>query len=58
MLWKLVTCISSSPRWLFFRLAILGTLILWLPDLYIPYQGQPAPAVAVLMTGRRRRPGG
>ena len=47
--WPIVTWISSSPRWLFFRLAILVTLFLWLPDLYILYKGQPAKAVAVLM---------
>jgi len=47
--WPIVTRISSSPRWIFFRLAILVTLILWLPDLYILYRGQPARAVGVLM---------
>lgn len=47
--WPIVTRISSSPRWLFFRLAILVTLFLWLPDMYILYKGQPATAVAVLM---------
>ena len=47
--WPIVTRISSSPRWLFFRLAILVTLVLWLPDLYILYRGQPARAVAILM---------
>jgi hypothetical protein len=47
--WPVVTRISSAPRWLFFRMAILVTLVLWLPDLYILYRGQPAPAVAVLM---------
>ena len=46
--WPIVTRISSSPRWLFFRLAILVTLVLWLPDAYILYQGQPADAVAIL----------
>jgi hypothetical protein len=46
--WPVVTRISSTPRWLFLRLAILVTLILWLPDVYILYQGQPADAVAVL----------
>ena len=35
--------------WLFFRLAILVTLALWLPDVYILYLGQPADAVAVLV---------
>lgn len=47
--WPIVTRISSAPRWLFFRLAILVTLVLWLPDLYILHQGQPGKAVAILM---------
>jgi hypothetical protein len=47
--WPVVTRISSSPRWLFFRLAIVVTLFLWLPDIYILYRGQRASAVAVLM---------
>lgn len=47
--WPIVTRISSAPRWLFFRLAILVTLVLWVPDLYILATGQPANAVAVLM---------
>jgi hypothetical protein len=47
--WPVVTRISSAPRWLFFRLAILVTLVLWLPDIWILHQGAPARAVAVLM---------
>jgi Family of unknown function (DUF6069) len=47
--WPVVTRITSTPRWLFFRLAILVTLFLWLPDIYIYMKGQPAEAVAVLM---------
>jgi hypothetical protein len=47
--WPVVTRISSAPRWLFFRLAILVTLALWLPDVYILYLGQAADAVAVLV---------
>ena len=47
--WPIVTRVSSAPRWLFFRLAILVTLVLWLPDLYILYRGAPGDAVAVLM---------
>jgi len=47
--WPVVTRVSSAPRWLFFRLAILVTLVLWLPDLYILDLGQPGRAVAVLM---------
>jgi hypothetical protein len=40
--WPVVTRISSAPRWLFFRLAILVTLVLLLPDLYILRTGEPA----------------
>lgn len=47
--WPMVARVSSDPRWLFFRLAILVTVVLLLPDLYILYRGQPADAVAVLM---------
>jgi hypothetical protein len=47
--WPVVTRISSTPRWLFFRMAILVTLVLWLPDLYILHGGAPPRAVAVLM---------
>ena len=47
--WPVVTRISSAPRWLFIRLAVLVTLALWLPDLYILAMGQPPRAVAVLM---------
>ena len=49
MAWPVATRISSSPRWLFLRLAILVTLVLLLPDLYILTQGQPAEAVCVIM---------
>ena len=48
--WPVVTRISSAPRWLFLRMAVLVTLVLWLPDIYILHQGQPVQAVAVLMT--------
>jgi hypothetical protein len=47
--WPLVSLVTSSARWLFCRLAILVTIVLWLPDLYILYKGQPAKAVAVLI---------
>jgi hypothetical protein len=46
--WPVATRICSDPRWLFFRLAVLVTLVLWLPDVYILWQGQPADAVAFL----------
>jgi hypothetical protein len=47
--WPVVTRISSAPRWVFFRCAILVTLVLWLPDVWIWHKGQPAHAVAFLM---------
>jgi hypothetical protein len=47
--WPVVTRISSAPRWLFFRLAILVTLVVLLPDLWILHLGESADAVAVLM---------
>jgi Family of unknown function (DUF6069) len=47
--WPVATRISSAPRWLYLRLAVLVTLVLWLPDLYILAKGQPPKAVAVLM---------
>ncbi len=46
--WPVVTRISSAPRWLFLRMAIAVTLVLWLPDVYILERGQPPRAVAVL----------
>jgi hypothetical protein len=48
--WPVVTRITSQPRWVFLRMAVLVTLALWLPDLYILAKGQPFEAVAVLMT--------
>lgn len=47
--WPIVTRITSSPRWLFFRLAILVTLMLYLPDLWLLVRGAQPKAVAVLM---------
>jgi hypothetical protein len=47
--WPVTTRISSDPRWLFLRMAVLVTLVLLLPDVYILEQGQCAQAVAVLM---------
>jgi hypothetical protein len=46
--WPVVARLSSAPRWLFARLAVLVTFVLWAPDVWILYQGQPARAVAVL----------
>ena len=47
--WPIVTRVCAAPRWLFLRLAVLVTLVLLLPDVYIWYLGQPGNAVTVLM---------
>jgi len=47
--WPVVTRITSSPRWVFFRMAIVVTVVLWSPDVYILVKGQPLRAVAILM---------
>jgi hypothetical protein len=46
--WPITTRITSQPRWMFLRMAVLVTLVLWLPDVYILVKGQPAKAVAFL----------
>jgi hypothetical protein len=46
--WPITTRITSQPRWMFFRMAILVTLVLWLPDVYILASGQPGKAVGFL----------
>lgn len=47
--WPITTRITSVPRWMFFRMAVLVTLALWLPDVYIMMKGQPFKAVAFLL---------
>ena len=47
--WPMVTRVTSSPRWVFSRMAVLVTLVLWLPDVYLLMKGEPVDAVAVLM---------
>jgi hypothetical protein len=47
--WPIVTRVTSAPVRLYLTLAGLATLVLWLPDLYILYKGQPLDAVVVLM---------
>ena len=46
---------GSAPRWLFFRLAVLVALVLWLPHLYLEDLGQPGRAVRVLSVMEPRR---
>jgi hypothetical protein len=46
--WPITTRITSRPRWMFLRMAVGVTLVLWLPDVYILVKGQQAKAVAFL----------
>lgn len=46
--WPIVARVTSDPRWVFFRLAILVTIVLLLPDLYIWLKGQSGHAVLFL----------
>jgi hypothetical protein len=49
--WPVVARISSAPRWLFLRLAVLVTFGLWIPDVWLlVILHEPPRAVAVLMT--------
>lgn len=47
--WSVVARVSSQPKWLFLRAAVLTTLVLFLPDIAIWYLGQSAQAVSVLV---------
>jgi hypothetical protein len=47
--WPVVTRISSTPCWLYLRLAVVVTLFLLAPDAWILMQGEPSKAVAVLV---------
>ncbi len=47
--WPLVARSSASPRWLYLRLAVVVTVLLWVPDLYLLARHQPGRAVVVLM---------
>jgi hypothetical protein len=47
--WAVIVRITATPRRLFLRLAVLVTLVLWIPDLWILAEGEPPRAVAVLM---------
>jgi hypothetical protein len=49
MAWTIVLRITSTPRWLFFRLAVLVTVVLWAPDVYLFTKHEPGAAVVTLM---------
>jgi hypothetical protein len=46
--WPVTTRITSRPQWMFGWMAVIVTVVLWLPDVYILTQGQPGNAVGVL----------
>ena len=47
--WPVLTRLSSSPAWIYGWVALLGTVVLWLPDLYIwAVLHEPGKAVLVL----------
>jgi hypothetical protein len=48
--WPVVTRVSSAPRWLYGRLTILISLVLFLPDAWLLIHHQPPKEVAVLMS--------
>jgi hypothetical protein len=47
--WPIVARLSTYPRWLYFRLAIVVTIVLLLPDVAILVMGQPFSAVFILV---------
>ena len=47
--WPVVCRISPTPRWLFLRLAVVVTVVSWLPDVYLLVHRQPPRDVGVLM---------
>ena len=48
--WPVVARVSWAPRWPYLRLAVVVTVVLWVPDLWLLSRGQPLDAVGVLMT--------
>jgi hypothetical protein len=47
--WPIVTRLSSTPRWLFLRLAVLVSVVLFAPDTDLWYRGDSAKAIFVLV---------
>jgi hypothetical protein len=47
--WPVVTRMTTRPRWVFLRLAVLVTLVLLLPDVWIWVEGESARGVLVLV---------
>ncbi|MGH9099108.1 MAG: DUF6069 family protein, partial [Acidimicrobiales bacterium] len=47
--WAAVSRLSSSAHWLLFRLAVIVSVVSWLPDVWILFEGETAKGVATLM---------
>ena len=47
--WFIVLRVSSTPRWLLLRVAVLVTVVLWIPDVYLLAKHEPTAAVVTLM---------
>jgi hypothetical protein len=47
--WPITSRITSRPKWLFLRMAVVVTVVLLAPDAAIWYLGQPAKAVIFLV---------
>lgn len=47
--WAVLVRMSSAAHWLFFRLAIVSTVILWIPDGVLFALGEPTAGVVTLM---------
>ncbi len=48
--WMAVTRMSADPRRVFFRVAVVVTFVLWLPDIWLLIRHQPVSAVVILMS--------
>ncbi len=47
--WPVVARVTSAPRWLFFRMALVVSAVLIAPDAWLLARGEPPRAVAVLV---------
>lgn len=46
--WSVLVRLSSAARWLYFRLVVAATLVLWIPDAVLLALGEPAAGVVTL----------
>ncbi len=48
--WFVTTRVTSTPRWAFFRLAVVVMAVLWIPDVYLFFRHEPTSAVWFLIS--------